>query len=161
MKRYIHASDAVFALILFCAFALSMLMILMTGARAYQDIRDTVENHYSENTCIDYIATKFRHYDAADSVYIGAVGDAPAICLVEEAYDIKYITYIYFYEGSVRELFVEDGYEFAPEDGLSVLPVGGLTFEYAEPGLLYVKCTGTGGVVAETFLGLRSGRLAG
>ena len=158
MKRYIHASDAVFALVLFCAFALSMLMVLTTGARAYQDIRDAVENHYSENTCIDYISTKIRHYDAADSVYIDVVGTTAVICLVEEmdAADTEYVTYIYYYDGYVRELFVEEGYEFDPEDGLSVLAVNRLVFDYLGPHLLYVNCTGTGGVSAEAYLSLRS-----
>ena len=158
MKRYIHTADAVFALVLFCAFALSMLLVLMTGATSYQDIRDAVENHNSENLCVSYIATKVRHSDTADGVSIGTIDDIPAIVLSVDAGGLYYDTYVYLYNGYVRELpFIERGDEFSPEDGLDVMAVSDLDFEFTEDGLLHVFCTGTGGRTAETFLSLKSG----
>ena len=158
MKRYIHTADAVFALVLFCAFALSMLLVLMTGATSYQDIRDAVENHNSENMCVSYIATKVRHSDVADGVSIGEIGGTPAIVLSLEAGGLYYDTYVYLHDGYVRELpFIERGDEFSPKDGLNVMAVKDLEFELTEDGLLHVLCTGTGGRSAETFLSLRSG----
>ena len=156
MKRYIHTADAVFALVLFCAFALSMLLVLMTGATAYQDIRNAVENHNSENLCVSYIATKVRHSDTAGGVSIGAIGDTPAIVLSIGAGGSYYDTYVYLHDGYVRELFIERGYEFYPEDGENVMAVNDLAFGFTEDGLLRVFCTGTGGRTAETFLSLRS-----
>ena len=157
MKRYIHTADAVFALVLFCAFALSMLLVLMTGATSYQDIRDAVENHNSENLCVSYIATKVRHSDMADGVAIGEIGEAPAIVLSIEAGGFYYDTYVYLHDGYVKELFVERGYDVVPEDGLNVMAVNELDFDFTEDGLLHVLCIGTGGRAAETFLSLRSG----
>ncbi|MDR3278548.1 MAG: DUF4860 domain-containing protein [Oscillospiraceae bacterium] len=154
MKRYIHTADAVFALILFCAFALSMLMVLMTGAVAYQDVRDAVENHYSEDTCISYIAMKVRHYDdASGSFELRDLDGVPALYMTESVGGGEYFTAIYFYDGYVKELYAESGYEFAPGDGADVLAAEALSFEVSDR-LLHVSCVGTGGNAADIYLSL-------
>jgi hypothetical protein len=157
MKRYIHTVDAVFALILFCAFALSMLMVLMTGAGAYKNIRDAVRNHYSEDTCVSYIAMKLRHYDGADnSVTLGDVGGVPALLLSETMDGDEYVTAIYFYDGYVRELFAEAGYDQRPEDGFEIVEASSLTVTSPREGVYGVLCVGIGGGEAETSINLRS-----
>jgi hypothetical protein len=159
LKRYIHTADAVFALILFCAFALSMLLVLMTGARAYQDIRDAVENHYSEDACISYIAMKVRHFDdASGGLELRDLDGIPALYMTESLGGSEYFTAIYYYDGYVKELYAESGYEFAPEDGFDVLAAESLTFEVSDR-LLRISCVGTGGGEAGTYLGLRKGGL--
>ncbi|MDR0838199.1 MAG: DUF4860 domain-containing protein [Oscillospiraceae bacterium] len=158
MKRYIHTADAVFALILFCAFAISMLMVLMTGAQAYQGVRDTVENHYSEDTCISYIAMKLRHYDdEGSSVYIGDIAGLPALYLSESFDGEEYVTAIYFYDGYVMELYAEKGYDFDPEHGFRIVAAREMTVSEPSDGLFRISCVGTGGARAETTLGLRGG----
>jgi hypothetical protein len=134
-----------------------MLMVLMTGARAYQGVRDAVENHYSEDTCLSYITMKVRHYDVAGgAVYIGDIGGVPALMLSEEFDGARYVTAIYQAGGYVKELFTEDGLEFEPEFGLDVLAVRSLSFNFVRDDLLEITCTGTGGARASTYLNLRS-----
>ena len=158
MKRYIHTADAVFALILFCAFAISMLMVLMTGATAYQGVRDRVENHYSEDTVISYIAMKLRHYDAEDcTITVGSVADSDALLMTEVIDDNEYVTAIYFYDGSIRELYAEASYDFAPDDGAKIVEARGISIKALGDGVFTIQCTGTGGAIAETTLSLRSG----
>lgn len=157
MKRYIHTADAVFALILFCAFAVSMLMVLMTGAQAYQGVRNRVENHYSEDTVVSYIAMKVRHYDAEDcSVTVGKIGDGDALLMSEFIAGSEYITAIYFHDGFVKEIYAEAGYEFTPDDGTEILAAQGIEVTKSGNGIVSVRCIGTGGSVAETTLALRS-----
>jgi hypothetical protein len=157
LRRYIHTADAVFALVLFGAFALAMLMVLMTGAQAYQGIKDTVENHYSEDTCLSYISMKVRHYDSAGgAVYIGDVGGVPALMLREEYDGVGYITAVYFHDGFVKELYADESFEFTPEAGLEILAVESLDVELTDDGLISVSCVGTGGGRASAYLSLRS-----
>ena len=96
MRRYIHTIDVVFALVLFCAFAMSLLLVLMTGARAYRGIRDNMEETYTGRTCLSYIATKLRHYDETGAVSVGELDGVPALCLAETSGDGAYVTYLYF-----------------------------------------------------------------
>lgn len=157
MKRYIHTADAVFALILFCAFAISMLMVLTTGAQSYQNVRSSVENRYSEETGVSYIVMKLRHYDDTDcTVEIGDVDGIPALCMTETYDGTDYVTSIYFYNGYVMELYTEAGYGFLPEDGFQIVEAQGLDFSI-EDGLCTVTCVGTGDGRAQATVSLRDG----
>ena len=156
MKRYVHAADAIFALILFAAFAVSILMVLTTGAQAYQKVRTSVENHYSENTCVSYIVMKLRHYDDAScNVSLGDVEGTPALLLSEIIDDYEYVTAIYFHEGFVMELYAESGYEFTLDDGFQIIEAQGLTLTSPSPGLYNVECVGIGGGQAAATVSLR------
>ncbi|MDR0904803.1 MAG: DUF4860 domain-containing protein [Oscillospiraceae bacterium] len=158
MKRYIHTADAVFALILFCAFAVSMLMVLMTGAQAYRGVRDRVENHYSGDTAISYIAMKLRHYDASDcSVTVGTLGDGDALFMTELIEETEFVTAIYFHDGYIKELFAENGYDFAPEDGFKIVAAQEMNIASPYEGVFEIKCVGTGGDTTQTAVALRSG----
>jgi hypothetical protein len=157
MKRYVHTADAVFALLLFCAFAVSMLMVLMTGAQAYRGVRDRAENHYSEDTAISYIAMKLRHYDASDcSVTVGTLGESDALILTEVIDETEFVTVIYFSGGYIREIFAEKGYDLAPGDGFEIVAAREIDIA-SRSGLIEIKCVGTGGGSAETSIALRSG----
>ena len=156
MKRYVHAADAVFALILFAAFAVSILMVLTTGAQAYQNVRNSVENHYSENTCVSYIVMKLRHYDDADcEVTIGDIEGTPALMLGEFINDEKYITAIYYHDGYVRELYADGGYEFTLDEGFEIIEAQEFTFTSPAAGLYKISCVGTGGGAANATVSLR------
>jgi hypothetical protein len=158
LRRYIHTADAVFALVLFAAFAIAMLMVLMTGAQAYQGIKDNVENHYSEDTCLSYISMKVRHYDSAGgAIYMGDVGGIPALMLREEYDGVGYVTAVYFHDGYVKELYADESFEFTPEAGLAILAVERLDMRLTGDGLIEASCVGTGGGRASVYLSLRSG----
>ena len=156
MKRYVHAADAIFALILFAAFAVSILMVLTTGAQAYQKVRTSVENHYSENTCVSYIVMKLRHYDdAACNVSLGDVEGVPALILSEIVDGEEIITAIYYHEGYVKEIYADSGYEFTLDDGFQIIEAQELTLTSPSPGLYNVECVGTGGGSAAATVSLR------
>ena len=156
MKRYVHAADAIFALILFAAFAVSILMVLTTGAQAYQNVRKSVENHYSENTCVSYIVMKLRHYDDVTcSVELGEVEGKPALLLSEVIEGDEIITAIYFHEGYVKEIYAEGGYELTLAGGDSIIEAQSLTLTSPSPGLYKIACVGIGGGTAAATVSLR------
>lgn len=155
MKRYVHTADAIFALILFAAFAVSILMVLTTGAQAYQNVRSSVENHYSENTCISYIVMKLRHYDDVTcSVELGEIEGTQALLMSEIIEGDEYITAIYYHDGYVMEIYAEGGYEFTLDDGFKIIEARGLTLSSPSPGLYNVACVGTGGGRADATVSL-------
>lgn len=156
MKRYVHTIDVVFALVLFCVFAMSLLLVLLTGAKAYRGVRDNMEEQYLERTCISYIAAKVRHYDEQGAVLIGELDGVPALCLTESIDGAAYVTYLYFHEGYICELFTEAGHAMRATDGMRIMDVEGLAFSQASENLLSVSCTGTNGVAVEVMLHLRS-----
>ena len=161
MKRYVHTIDVVFALVLFCVFAMSLLLVLLTGAKAYRGVRDNMEEQYTERTCVSYIAAKVRHYDERGTVRVGDFDGVPALCLTESIDGVEYVTYLYFHEGYDCELFTDPALALHAADGMRIMEAGGLTFSQASEDLLAVSCTGLDGGQIEVMLHLRSeGRLA-
>ena len=47
-----------------------------------------------------------------------------------------YETWVYCYDGYIRELFAEEGSNLLPEDGEKILPAQNLLVEQAESGLV-------------------------
>lgn len=40
--------------------------------------------------------------------------------------DIVYNTFIYYYDGSLRELYVQDGFSYSLDSGQMIVEIGGL-----------------------------------
>ena len=157
MKRYIHTIDIVFVLVLFCVFAISLLFVLMAGAKSYNDIKDSMETQYSECTCIQYLAAKIRHYDEAGTVSLGSFDGMDALCLSENIGGDEYVTYIYYSNGNVMELFTEPSAGLSADAGQIVLPAAGLVFLEAADNLIQISCTGEHGGESNLYISLRSG----
>ena len=130
--------DTVFVLIIFCVFAVSVLMVLMLGASIYQNMTEISRDEQDERTVLAYIRTKIRTNDEGGMLYIGEFNGLPALCYDEEFGDIHFRTVIYHYDGWVYELFTEVGIDFYPEDGTRIMPLDDLKFYEAEHGLIRV-----------------------
>ena len=137
-----HKVDTVFVLIIFCVFALAILMVLMLGASVYKNMTEITRDGQDERTLLSYIWTKVKNGDDSASVYVGDFNGLNALCFDEVFYGTRYRTVIYHYDGWVYELFSETGLDFLPEDGIRVTMIGDLSFEEFEHGLIKVS-TGT------------------
>jgi hypothetical protein len=146
--RRAHTIDLVFSLTLFCAFAASMLFVLLSGAKIYQGVDNRMEENYEERTCLGYIASKLRHFDAEGAVSLTEFGDSEALLLTQTIDGTEYGTVLYTFQGMVMELFTELPLEFGPEAGSPVLPAESLRFTWASDRLLRVECVGSGGSAA-------------
>ena len=127
------------ALMIFCVFTMSVLTVLMLGVNAYKNVTDISREGYDERICLSYIWTKVKNGDEAGMVSVRDFHGLPALC-IDEVYDgATYHTMIYHHEGRVWELFFEEGLEFFPEDGVSVIGNESLSFEPLEAGLIKVS----------------------
>lgn len=100
-----HSVDSISTLLLFGLYVLFLLFLLLFGAGNYkaavQDL-DTGNNLY---TAASYITTKFRQHDEAGSVSLENIQGTQALCLQETINQKSYVTYIYFWQNSLKELF--------------------------------------------------------
>ena len=131
--------DTIFVLIIFCIFAISVLMVLMFGASIYQHMTEISRENQDERTVLSYIRTKVRSCDETGSVYVGEFQGLPALCYDEEYDGIKYQTVIYHYNGWVNELFSEVDLDFDPEDGTRIMELDDLSFKALDHGLIMVS----------------------
>ena len=153
-----HTINTIFVLVLFCVFAVAVLLVLLAGTSAYQDIAERMERQYEERTCLSYLDAKVRHYDEAGMVAVETMGEYEALALYEDIDGVRYKTLIYCADGYVRELFFEDGLQFLPEDGQPVVPARALQVTQKSDTLIELVCTGEDGQQEELLLYLHSGK---
>lgn len=153
-----YTADTVFVLVLLCVFAVSVLLVLLAGTGAYQDIAGKMEEQYEERTCISYLDAKIRHYDKAGMVSTEVFDGCEALALYEEVDGVRYKTLIYCYDGYVRELFFEEGLSFHPDDGQKIVPAESLKVTALAGNLIQLECTSETGNRETVTLYLRSGK---
>jgi len=144
--------DTVFVLIIFCVFAVSVLMVLMLGASIYQNMTDITRDGYDERMVLSYIWTKIKNNDDAGRISIGEFHGMPALFFDEEFDQVTYRTMLYHYDGWIYELFSEKDLGLYPEDGERITRVGDLVFQQLDHGVIRVS---TGGL--DLFVAPRSG----
>ena len=134
--------DTLFVLMIFCVFAISMLMVLMLGASIYKNMTEISRDGYDERTTLSYFWTKIKNGDEDGLVYLGDFQGLPALCLAEVYGDTRYLTMIYRYGDKVYELFTEEGVQLDPEDGTPVIGAEDLAIEDLGGGLIRVTVGG-------------------
>ena len=143
-----HQIDGLIALLLFGVFSVCILAVLLTGADAYRRLTDRDRAAFDRRTTLQYIATRVRQADTQDGVRVGEFNGVDALIFSEED---GFITRIYCYDGSIRELYAEESIELTLEAGEPIMTAGPLGFSMADG-----RLTVTSGEDSLT-LSLRSG----
>ena len=148
-------------LLLTAVFAVCVLSVLLTGAEIYERLVRRGERNYDSRTGIQYVASRVRRADRMGAVSVGSVGGQDALFLSEEIGGAVYETVIYFGDGYIRELFVEEGYDLQPEDGEKLLRAEALRVSPAGPDgrSISVGVLSGDGQWEEVTLRLRSGEV--
>lgn len=129
-------------LMVFCLFAASVFALLTLGADAYRSIAGKPREGYEDRACLSYVWTKVKNADGAGRVYMGELGGRPALFLDETLGGRLYRTALYHYDGSLYELFYEDGYEYGPGSGDPVVEAETLLLEELDGGMIRVTAGG-------------------
>ncbi len=141
-------------ILLFFAFVSCGLFTVFAGGRVYENIGRRIKGQYTDNVALSYIANKVRQGDEKDMVRVIKTGDVSVLELEEEWDGVDYKRWIYYYDGSIRELFARPDTKLGPEDGIPVLECSGLFLSQAGR-LLTVETGGEEG--GRLMLSLRSG----
>lgn len=149
-----HHLDGLMALLVFGVFAACVLVVLLTGARAYRRLVDRDQAVYDERTCMQYVAARVRQADSLDSVSIEEFGGVTALSLG----DGEYVTRVYCYDGYLMELYTDVfSDEFGPADGERVMEAEAMALSQSGS-LLTVTLTDGEGEESTLRLCLRSGK---
>ena len=145
-----NAVSVLFTMLLFLVFVLCALFTVLIGSRVYENINVRSDANYTGNTALSYIANKVRQGDRAGMVNVADVDGIQVLEMKQEIGDSEYVTWIYWDDGSIRELFTDTS------DGLEILECRGLKLS-KDGRLLRIETVGEGGGSLE--LSLRSGGL--
>ena len=102
------AISGLFTMLLFLVFVLCALFSVLMGSRVYENIIKRSDANFSGTTAISYIANKIRQGDRENSVDIIEVDGTSVLQLKQQVGEEKYHTWIYWKDGSIRELFTDE-----------------------------------------------------
>lgn len=121
MKEKRHTILDLAALLVLTAFALCVLLVLLTGANLYRSLVEEGEEGYLRRTALQYLTTRIRQ---AESVEIGTFEGCDALILREEA---GAVTRVYCFDGWLRELYAVPEARVSPGDGEILLEAESLS----------------------------------
>ena len=102
--------DAAVVFALFAVFTVAVLLVLLLGAGVYRSTAAGISDSYSERTAEAYLISKVRHADATGAdgsplVKVARFGDTDTLALYEEYGGVRDVTYIYWRDGWLCELY--------------------------------------------------------
>ena len=154
--RRSNKMNVLFTGLLFLVFVLCALFTVLIGSRVYENITARSNRNFTGTTALSYIANKVRQGDRAGMVNVADVYGIQVLEMKQEIGDSEYVTWIYWDDGSIRELFTDTSSGLGLADGLEILECQGLKFS-KDGRLLRIETVGEGGGSLE--LSLRSGGL--
>lgn len=140
--------DTVFIVLLFVLFALTAGILVMIGASQYRITTDSMNRNYEIRTASSYLTEKMHQYDTS----LGVSVTDHALVFSETIEEKQYLTYIYYYDGALYELFTAADTDFTPGAGAKILPLDGFDAEKLENGLIRICFTDTEGGMHQEYL---------
>lgn len=117
--------DTVFVLTVFALFICALLAAVLTFAKIYKLNGDRINTRFTAGTSSALIMQKLRAYDYEGGIKADNIDGISVLCLNEEFEGEEYTTYIYCYDGELRELLIGKNEEFIADYGNILMPVYG------------------------------------
>lgn len=154
-----QALNVLFTMLLFLVFVLCALFTVLIGGRVYENINARSQDNFTGSVALQYVANKVRQGDMEGAVRVRTVEDVPVLELESRLEGGNYVTWIYYYEGNICELFTDPSYGLGLSDGLKILECEGFWASQSEDGrLIHMETGGAGG--GSLTLALRSGEIS-
>lgn len=153
-----HTVDSLFTLSLLGVFAVSALLVTVFGANTYEKIVSLSRRTYESSTALSYLREKIRQNDASDCVSLGEIEDTDVLILKSAVNGQDYLTYVYYQDGMLRELYQQEGYDLPLSAGQGILELHGLSMEQLSDHLYHFTVTDGDGTESEITVAVNSGR---
>lgn len=154
-----HIVDILFVLALFAVFAFCALALVILGANIYKNTVSSMSRNFESRTACSYITEKIRQNDLYDSVYVADFEGQDALLFTKDVYGSLYGTYIYYYDGELKELFIRIGSDIGENPlsaGTTVMQLDAFQPMYVSPKLISVTLTTIDGDVKTIYISPRS-----
>lgn len=131
-SRYKKNIDSLMIILLLSLFAITGSIVILTGVKQYQKIASQINSNFNIRTANSYIAQKISTYDYSDGIEITTLSDGTtdemitALALNSNDNNTLYITYIYYYNGWLRELVVNENSLFSLEAGQKISQISSM-----------------------------------
>lgn len=156
LREHRHVVDFLFPLALFFVLTASSVALVVLASGIYSRQVTDSEDSFSSRTALSYVTEKLHQSDSYDAVDAGFFDGQDAIIIHQTYSDQGYVTYLYQYDGYLRELFIREDVAASASDGREILAVSDFHFEESEKGLFHLYCTNNDGSVSDTYVSIKS-----
>ena len=118
-----HVIDFIFPIAVFFVFAASSLAVLMLSANVYSTTTTQSNDNYTARTSLAYVNEKIRQNDENGGISVETLEGIECLALAGSYEGAEYTTYIYEYDGMLKELFVRNDVDVSLKDGKNIMPV--------------------------------------
>lgn len=152
-----HTIDILFPLTVLLVFGACSVLAILLAANIYSGAVEGSERMYNSATALAYVQEKLHQNDAAGSVRIEQQEQTPVLVIQRQEGEQAYCTYIYAWEGSLRELMVNRQAGFYPDSGKALMEMEAFDCRWEAPGLLSICCADAQGRQTQTQVALMAG----
>lgn len=142
-KKQVHTVDFLFTMALFGVFAVTACFILLIGADIYQSTASNLGENSDAVTTMTYISEKIRQGDEADALSIETIENKQVLALSSEINDTAYATYIYEWEGQLKELYCRKDTSISLSGGETISTISSFEIEQVQDSLYRITVTDT------------------
>lgn len=129
-----HVIDFLFPLALFFVLtATSVALVVLASGTYSRQVQDS-EDSFASRTALSYVMEKIHLADEYGAVYAGTFDGQDAIVIRQTYSEQTYVTYLYEYDGYLRELFIQDGVDAKASDGRRILASDCFSFDETQDG---------------------------
>ncbi len=135
-----HSIDFLFVLLIFVGFLGTAIMLVTLGTNEYHRIVDGMQVNDGVRIAAAYLTQKVHQMKGTEAITVGELEGNSALMLRQRIGNRDYITYLYVYDGQLRELMTaESNDSLRPVSGTEILPMQQLTFEDTGRGAVLVR----------------------
>ena len=151
--------DTVMVMLLYFLFAITAFILILVGIKEYKHTTEVMNDNYEVRTATSYLTEKIRQHDTGygiSTLTIDEENEIEAIALTEVIDSGTYTTYIYYYDGYLRELFVSSDAVYTAESGQPIVEIGNLSINDSTTNSVSLTLTSTKGTKTTMFLSTKS-----
>lgn len=134
-----------FTMFLFLILAVCALITITFGARVYENIDQRMNENFIETTALSYVSNKIKQADESNAVSVTTMENTKVLKIEQTYNEEKYITLIYYMDGTINELFCAEDAGLTLQDGIPIMEGEGLDFQMLDNNLLKVETKGEHG----------------
>lgn len=151
-KNQNHVIDILFTLTLFGVFAASSLLVVILGAKVYENISHSMTRNFTSRTAVSYVCEKMRQRDVIGAVEITDVDGIPAVSLIRQ-YDLDFVrTYIYCDDGYLKELNVNGMATPDKSAGQNIMELSDFNISQIGENMYYITVEDVDGTRSDAYL---------
>ena len=112
-----HGISGAFVFLLLGVFAVFSTLLVLLSARLYRVTVEQTQEHNEQRVMGSYLLNVVRGNDRAGAVSVARFGETDVLCLSSQEEGERYVDYVYYWDGALREWFAGAEEEFVPEYG--------------------------------------------